>query len=85
MLKKHHAIISLVEKNSARHLKCMHKFGIECPKTVEDALELYKHNGNTMWSKWDPVVDGIQPPNGYQFIRCHMIFNVNLEYFCQKV
>ncbi len=28
----------------------MHKFGIECPKTVEDALELDKQNVNTMWA-----------------------------------
>ncbi len=27
----------------------MHKFGIECPKMVEDALELNKHSGNTIW------------------------------------
>ncbi len=57
-----------------------HKFGIECPKTVEDALELDKCNGNTMWANaitkamknvrvaFDPLEDSTQPPYGYQFV-----------------
>ncbi len=47
-LRKQDSIIALVKKCNARYLKHMHKFGIECPKTVEDALELDKRNGNTM-------------------------------------
>ncbi len=50
MLKKRDAIIALVKKHSTKYLKSMLKVGIQCPKTVEDALELVKHNGNTMWS-----------------------------------
>ncbi len=50
MLRKCDSIIALVKKRSARYLKRMHKFGIECPKTVEDALELDKCNDNTMWA-----------------------------------
>ncbi len=77
MLKKRDAIIALVKKHIAKYLKCMHKFGIECPKTVEDTLELDKHNGNTMWADaiakemknvqvaFDPLEAGVQPPNGY--------------------
>ncbi len=34
-LKKHDAMIALLKKLSASYLKCMHKFGIECPKIVE--------------------------------------------------
>ncbi len=49
-LKKRDAITALVKKQSARYLKRMHKFVVECPKTVEDALELDKCNGNTMWA-----------------------------------
>ncbi len=49
MMKKHFAIIALVKKPKARYLKRMHYFGIECPKTFEDTLELDKHNGSTMW------------------------------------
>ncbi len=83
--------IALVKKRSTRYLKHTHKFGIECPKTVEDALELDKCNGNTRWADaitkemknvqvaFDPLEDGAQPPNGYQFVRCHMIFDVKME------
>ncbi len=41
-LRNRDSIIALVKKRSATYLKRIHKFGIECPKTVEDALELYK-------------------------------------------
>ncbi len=50
MLRKRDSIIALVKKRSARYLKHMHKFGIEFPKTEEDALEFDKHNGNTLWA-----------------------------------
>ncbi len=49
-MKKRDAIIALVKKCSARYLKRMHKFGIECPKTIEDALKLDRRTGNTMWA-----------------------------------
>ncbi len=38
-LKKRDAIIALVKKRSARYLKRTHKFGIECPNPVENAIE----------------------------------------------
>ncbi len=83
MLRKRDSIIALVKKLSGRHLKHTHKFGIECPKTVEDALELDKRNGNTMWADaiakemknvqvaFNPLQDGVQLPTGYQFVQCH--------------
>ncbi len=46
-MRKRDAIIALVKNHSTKYLKHKHKFGIECPKTVEDALELDKQNGNT--------------------------------------
>ncbi len=33
---------------------------------------------------FDPLQDGIQPPNGYQFVQCHVIFDVKMEDFCWK-
>ncbi len=40
-MKKCDVIIILVKKsNTQLYLKYTHKFGIKCPKTVEDALEL---------------------------------------------
>ncbi len=40
----HDTIIALVKKSNARYLKCKQKFGIECLKIVDDALELNKKN-----------------------------------------
>ncbi len=34
---------------------------------------------------FDPLEDGVQPQNGYQFVQCHMIFDVKMEDFCWKV
>jgi hypothetical protein len=47
VLRKRDRIISLVRKRNPRYLKRTHKFGIELPKTVKEALELDKKNGNT--------------------------------------
>ncbi len=33
---------------------------------------------------FDPLEDGTQPPNGYQFVRCYRIFDVKIEDFCRK-
>ena len=48
-LKKRDSIISLVKKRQTRYLKKTHKFGIEMPKTVKEATELYTKNGDTKW------------------------------------
>ncbi len=33
---------------------------------------------------FDPLQDGMQPPIGYQFVRCHMIFDVKMKDFRWK-
>ncbi len=70
-------LFALVKRRRARYLKLTHKFGIECPKTVEDALELDKHNSNTMWADaiaremkhvqvaFELLESGVRPPNRY--------------------
>ncbi len=49
VLKKCDRIISLVHKQTTRYLKRIHKFGIEVPQTVKEALDLDRKNGNTLW------------------------------------
>jgi hypothetical protein len=49
VLKKSDRIIFLVCKWTTRYLKHTHKFGIEVPKTVKEALDLDRKNGNTLW------------------------------------
>ena len=71
-------------------------FGIECPKTVDQTLDLDNKNGNTLWAdsiasymKNVRVAFNIQekgdpPPVGHKFIKYHMIFNVKMEYLWRK-
>jgi hypothetical protein len=50
VMRKHDQIISAVDKRSACFLKRTHKFGIEIPWTVKEALELDRCNSNTLWA-----------------------------------
>jgi hypothetical protein len=96
VLKKHDQIILLVCKRTTRYLKRTHKFGIEGPKTVKEALALDRKNGNTLWANaiekemkevciaFNILPDGQSAPIGYQKIPCHMIFDVKMEDFWQK-
>ncbi len=93
MLKKRDQIISLVHKPTTRYLKRTHKFGIEVPKTVKEALALDRKNGNTLWADaiakqmrevciaFNILLDGCSAPIGYQKIPCHLIFDMKMEYF----
>jgi hypothetical protein len=81
------------EKAESALLKQTHKFGIELPKTVKEALELDKKNGNTFWADaiakemkdvrvaFKILLDGQSVPIGYQKIPCHMIFDIKMEDF----
>jgi hypothetical protein len=93
VLKKRDRIISAVNK---RYLKRTHKFGIEVPKSVADAMRLDTENGNTLWMdavaleiasvnvSFKHVDDGEEVPVGYQYIDCHMVFDVKLDGFRRK-
>jgi hypothetical protein len=95
-LKKRDCIISLVRKWNPHHLKHTHKFGIDLPKTIKEALELDKKNGNTFWADaiaketkdicvaFKILLDGLSAPIGYQKIPCHMIFDIKMEDFQSK-
>jgi hypothetical protein len=84
-LKKRDHIISLVCKQTTRYLKGTHKFGIEVPKTVKEALALDRKNGNTLWVDaiaeemkevcidFNILPDRHSAPIGYQNIPCHII------------
>ena len=66
----------------------MHKFGIRVPKTVEEAKRLDQENGNHQWwdanfqemknvrIAFDTYEGDIDDLVGYQFVKCHMIFDV---------
>ena len=87
-IKKRDRIINAVK---ARVLKKSYMFGVYVPSTVQEALELDKQNGNTLWADairkemktvsiaFDIKEPGASPPIGYQKIPCHMVFVVKMD------
>ena len=96
VLKKREQIISLVKKRSTRYLKRNGKFDITLPKTVEEVHRLGKKNDNTQWADviaiemlnlkvaFKMLDDGTCAPCDYQFVKCHMIYDVKMEGFKRK-
>ena len=96
MLRKKDRIISAVKQSNARYIKRTHNFGIEVPKTVEEAIALDENNGDTLWKKSNAkemknvreafkiFAEGGNPLPGYHKIRCHMIFHINIKDFRRK-
>ena len=96
VLKKRDRIISLVKRRNPRYLKRTHKFGIELPKTVQEALAIDKRLGNTFWADgiakemknvhvaFKILSDDESVPIGYQKIPCHMVFDIKMEDFTRK-
>ncbi len=83
----------LVKKRNLSCLKRSHKFGIELPKTVNEALELDKKDGNTFCADaiakemkdvcipFKILLDRQSVPISYQMIPCHMIFDIKMVDF----
>ena len=95
-MRKRDRIISSVKQRTVKYLKRTHKFGIEVPNTVAEAIALDENNGDTLWK--DSIAkemknvraalkirsEGGKPPSGYHKIKCHMIFDIKMEYFRRK-
>lgn len=84
VLRKRDRIISKVK---TRYWKRTHKYGIELPHSVEEALRIDERTGTTFWRDaiekemknaglaFDFPEDGFIPP-GWKEIKCHMIFDI---------
>ena len=93
VLRKRARIIAAVNKRYHKHT---HKFGIRVLKTVWEALDLDKANGNDLW--WEAIKKEMKavriafkilgndkkPPPASQFMKCHMIFDIKMEDFRRK-
>ncbi|KAI2506381.1 Reverse transcriptase (RNA-dependent DNA polymerase) [Fragilaria crotonensis] len=95
VVRKHERIL---KKLKTKYWQRTHKFGIRLPKTVAQALQFDKENGDTYW--WDAIcleMKNVRPafekwekrenelPPGYQKIKCHFIFDVKMgENFRRK-
>ena len=49
-MKKCDRIVATVQKMQARYFKRHHKFDVELPKPVDQALTMDAENGNTIWA-----------------------------------
>ena len=93
-LKKRERIIS---KLKSKYWQTTHKYGIRIPKNVEEAYEIDKENGNTLWT--DSIAQEMKNVRvafellesnpldlvGYQEITCRIIFAIKLgENFRRK-
>jgi hypothetical protein len=91
--KKHMRIITAVTK---RYHERTRNYDIEVPKIWDDCVRLDTENGNNMWQDSArkemknvcvafKILNGDEaPPPTYQDVRCHMIFDVNMEDFRRK-
>ena len=82
----------MINAIKTRYAKRTHKFGIRVPSTVEEALAIDKATNTTFWH--DAIQkemrnnriafkfpeDGERIPIGYKWIRCHMIFDVKMDF-----
>jgi hypothetical protein len=92
-LKKRDRIIAKV---NTRYLKRTHKFGIEVPKSVAHAMRLDVKNGNSFWEEaiakemkdvkvaFKVLDEKAHELVNYQFMKCHIIFDVKMEDFRRK-
>ena len=97
MVHKRDCIISAVNQRNSEYLKRTHKFGIEVPKTVAEAIFLDENNDDNLWKdeiaketknvikEFKILAEGGKPPHGHQKFRCHMIFNIKMEDFRRKL
>ena len=88
---------TIIAKLKSKYWQRTHKYGIQVPKTIKEALDIDKRNNNTVWR--DAMVEEMKrikgafkeydgdPSNlvGYQEITTHMIFDIKLgENFRRK-
>jgi len=89
VLRKRKQIISKLKKGKTKYWQKTHKYGIELPKSVKEALEIDDKIGTTFWrdaiekemknvSQAFKFNDDDSVPVGYKHITCHMIFDVKM-------
>ena len=86
-LRRRERIISAI---NSRYHKRTHKFGIELPKTVREALEIDKRTGTNFWEEalkkemrqvsvaFNIIEDHGHVPVGYKEIKCHVVFDIKM-------
>lgn len=80
----------IIGKVKTRYFSRTHKFGIEMPKSVKQALAIDRNTGTTLWK--DAIekemrnvmpafefVNGDEIPPFYKAIECHMVFDIKMD------
>ena len=95
VLKKRDRIISKITKGKGKYWTRTHKYGIELPKTVAEALDIDRRTGTTFWreaiekemknvSVAFKFNDDDSIPIGYKHITCHMVFEIKMVGLVRK-
>jgi hypothetical protein len=95
ILKKRTRIIQKLGRKGSKYWHRTHKYGIELPKTVMEALEIDRRTGTTFWREAIEkemrnvgVAFQFNPddtiPIGHKLIKCHMIFDVKMVGLVRK-
>jgi hypothetical protein len=82
-------MVSKLKKSKTKYWHRSHKYGIELPKSVKEALAIDAKTGTTFWrdaikkemknvSPAFQFIDGDILPVGYKHIPCHMIFDIKM-------
>jgi hypothetical protein len=89
VMHKRERLISKVKKGKTKYWHRTHKYVIELPKSVSEALEIDRKMGTTFWrDAIEKEMRNVLPafefhdvdeiPIGYKHITCHMIFDVKM-------
>lgn len=93
VMKKRKRVLAAVAK---RYQKRTHKLGFEIPKSVKRAYEIDIENGNSLWRDaiakemsnvrvaFNILDENQNVPPGYQFMDCHMVFDIKMDGFRRK-
>jgi hypothetical protein len=93
--KKRSRMISKLKKNKTKYWHRSHKYGIELPKSVAEALAIDAKTGTTFWrdaidkemrnvSPAFEFINGDVSPIGYKHIPCHMVFDIKMVGLVRK-
>lgn len=88
---------SIISKAATKYWDRTHKFGIEVPKSVKEAIRIDKENGNTLWQDaialemknvriaFEVFEGDISELKNHEFISGHLVFDIKLgENFRRK-
>jgi hypothetical protein len=96
--KKLKRLLNQAKMDSTRNAP-LYKFGIQVPRSKTEAYALDKKNGNSLWAEamktelsqlfeyetFDDKghIKDVGRPKGYQFIRCHFVYDVKHDLRCK--